>query len=586
VLFGASSMSFYKGYNKYQDEMANKKKSLLLQDTKNKMTPTEESLRQHNKQSNTINLITSPINNNNKDNKEDIENPIHLTDFDQMNHNDTDGETKRETNQQQPQLQSSLEETKEEGKEGVDQEEGGHQIQSMSISCNGTSSIVLQGLNGTKSAVDSHIPPTSLTATTVAVTGSGTTTNITGHPPIDKLNERQFSNTSWLSLFSNKDMILVPPALGIAIFCMWISYTSVQLGLQQTNICSLANSLLEVLLYVPLTCCIFWMITFYLGNNDGSRLSTISSFSRLKDLLGWRTFTRISDSATPTPPTATPAASTTTMNNNNPPHQHRQHSTSFTTTISSSTPVGGGNTRSTDAMMFPGNQPPVVLTNQYPTVSIDQPMTDRLKSPLSSTFFEANHELNSMNTTSNSNHIHALNNAVITTTNPSIHPSHIPHQHSDPAYFDRYYSSNVNQFDLMGNAVYLCIAVVFIGIICGLLGIGGGELLSPLMLGMHLLPQVTSATSAMLSFLNTLSEVLGVLAKGVHSPMLGIYFCMGFFGGLTGRQAGLYISNTYGRSSFIIFALVGVLYLSCVYYIKELSTKNLDRSIGKYCESS
>ena len=47
-----------------------------------------------------------------------------------------------------------------------------------------------------------------------------------------------------------------------------------------------------------------------------------------------------------------------------------------------------------------------------------------------------------------------------------------------------------------------------IGIMCNILGIGGGELMGPLLLFLHIEPQVTSATSSFLSFLSSSSNVL------------------------------------------------------------------------------
>ena len=47
-----------------------------------------------------------------------------------------------------------------------------------------------------------------------------------------------------------------------------------------------------------------------------------------------------------------------------------------------------------------------------------------------------------------------------------------------------------------------------IGIMCNILGIGGGELMGPLLLFLHIEPQVSSATSSFLSLLSSSSNVL------------------------------------------------------------------------------
>eukprot|EP01034_Spumella_vulgaris_P029346 gene29346-36382_t len=110
-----------------------------------------------------------------------------------------------------------------------------------------------------------------------------------------------------------------------------------------------------------------------------------------------------------------------------------------------------------------------------------------------------------------------------------------------------------NDLDFSKIANTLPPAAFVIGIICSLLGIGGGELFGPLMLSYGILPQVSSATTSMLSLLNTGSNV-------VRS------------GGAVGRQFGLYVSTRYGRPSVIILSLVVALYVTCLYYIYDLAT--------------
>lgn len=134
------------------------------------------------------------------------------------------------------------------------------------------------------------------------------------------------------------------------------------------------------------------------------------------------------------------------------------------------------------------------------------------------------------------------------------------------------------------NAIVMAFATVFIGIICSLLGIGGGELLSPLMLSYHIIPQVVSATSASLSFLNTLSLVIrAFVEKDVDIGAAVILFVIGFIGGFIGRKLGLIIAFEYNRASMIIFALVMVLALSALYYVYELGTESFDSALSSLC---
>lgn len=128
------------------------------------------------------------------------------------------------------------------------------------------------------------------------------------------------------------------------------------------------------------------------------------------------------------------------------------------------------------------------------------------------------------------------------------------------------------------------VIVFVIGIICSLLGIGGGELLSPLLLSYHMIPQIVSATSATMSFLNTLANIIRLMTA--HSGTIDagfIFTCVGFLGGIVGRQLGLYIATHNGRASVIIFALVIVLFFSCLYYLVVLATGDFDAGMKVYC---
>lgn len=169
-----------------------------------------------------------------------------------------------------------------------------------------------------------------------------------------------------------------------------------------------------------------------------------------------------------------------------------------------------------------------------------------------------------------------ISNPLVTTSDLSEQPTKqttLTHAHS-----------NDPPLDLKKDSIVLLISTFCIGIICNLIGIGGGELLSPLMLSFHIVPQVTSATSASMSCLNTFSSVLKSVAGGDVDYGAGVILIwIGFFGGLTGRQIGLYISKHYGRSSFIIFALVTALYVTSSYYVYELAATDFDLSTDSLC---
>jgi uncharacterized protein len=79
-----------------------------------------------------------------------------------------------------------------------------------------------------------------------------------------------------------------------------------------------------------------------------------------------------------------------------------------------------------------------------------------------------------------------------------------------------------------------------VGMLSGMIGIGGGIILSPILLLLKWTDQKqTAAISALFIFVNSLSGLGGQLTKGIHfSPdMLG-YVCVAFAGGLGGAYFG------------------------------------------------
>lgn len=145
-------------------------------------------------------------------------------------------------------------------------------------------------------------------------------------------------------------------------------------------------------------------------------------------------------------------------------------------------------------------------------------------------------------------------------------------------------SRRVNEVDLNANITQLICAAFVIGVVCSMLGIGGGELMSPLILSYHVTPQVTSATTAVMSFLNTFSNLIRSSLRRDYPLGPGmILIIVGFCGGLCGRNLGLYISAKYGRSSVIVFSLAGVLYLTCIYYIATLATTKFEIELNDFC---
>ena len=79
-----------------------------------------------------------------------------------------------------------------------------------------------------------------------------------------------------------------------------------------------------------------------------------------------------------------------------------------------------------------------------------------------------------------------------------------------------------------------------IGFLSGLIGIGGGIILSPILLLLKWTDQKqTAAISALFIFVNSLSGLAGQLKKGIHfSPDMYAFVCIAFAGGLCGAYFG------------------------------------------------
>ncbi|MCF6170846.1 MAG: sulfite exporter TauE/SafE family protein [Bacteroidales bacterium] len=92
------------------------------------------------------------------------------------------------------------------------------------------------------------------------------------------------------------------------------------------------------------------------------------------------------------------------------------------------------------------------------------------------------------------------------------------------------------------NFVIALLVGAFLGFFSGLIGIGGGIILSPvlLLLGWANVKE-TAAISAIFIFLNSASGILGLYSSGIHiSPDILYWVVVAFAGGLLGAYVGSY----------------------------------------------
>lgn len=100
---------------------------------------------------------------------------------------------------------------------------------------------------------------------------------------------------------------------------------------------------------------------------------------------------------------------------------------------------------------------------------------------------------------------------------------------------------NIKAKDLQKNTIFLSILIGSgIGFLSGLIGIGGGIILSPVLLLLRWTDQKqTAAISALFIFVNSCSGLAGHLYKGINfSPDMISYVGIAFVGGLLGSYLG------------------------------------------------
>merc|ERR1719203_1245148 len=120
------------------------------------------------------------------------------------------------------------------------------------------------------------------------------------------------------------------------------------------------------------------------------------------------------------------------------------------------------------------------------------------------------------------------------------------------------------EWDTKKSLIYPSIAAIS-GLLGGLLGIGGGMIVSPLLLELGVLPRVASATSAVAVLMTSSSSTFQKVLLGMIR-----YDYMAFFGavGIIGTFIGQTVVNVaikkYGRNSIVIAAVAAVIAVAIV----------------------
>ncbi|CAF1723329.1 sulfite exporter TauE/SafE family protein 2-like [Brassica napus] len=103
------------------------------------------------------------------------------------------------------------------------------------------------------------------------------------------------------------------------------------------------------------------------------------------------------------------------------------------------------------------------------------------------------------------------------------------------------------------------------GVLGGVFGIGGGMLISPLLLQVGIAPEVTAATcSFMVLFSSTMSAIQYLLLGMEHTGTASLFAIVCFVASLVGLMLVQKVINQYGRASIIVFSVGIVMALSIV----------------------
>ena len=103
------------------------------------------------------------------------------------------------------------------------------------------------------------------------------------------------------------------------------------------------------------------------------------------------------------------------------------------------------------------------------------------------------------------------------------------------------------------------------GLLGGLLGIGGGMIVSPLLLELGVLPRVAAATSALAVMVTSSSATLQFALLGMLKVDYMLFFMgVGIIGTFIGQTAVNHCVKKYGRASVVVFAVAAVIGLAVI----------------------
>ncbi|KAM7254584.1 hypothetical protein ACFE04_003964 [Oxalis oulophora] len=127
--------------------------------------------------------------------------------------------------------------------------------------------------------------------------------------------------------------------------------------------------------------------------------------------------------------------------------------------------------------------------------------------------------------------------------------------------------------------IFCCLTGVFAGVVGGLLGLGGGFILSPFFLEMGIPPQVASATSTFaMTFSASMSVIEYYLLKRFPVPYSLYFVAVTTIAALVGQHVVRKLIDILGRASIIIFILALTIFASAI-FLGGVGLDNMARRI-------
>ena len=136
------------------------------------------------------------------------------------------------------------------------------------------------------------------------------------------------------------------------------------------------------------------------------------------------------------------------------------------------------------------------------------------------------------------------------------------------------------------SVVMLPLLASLVGIVSGLLGIGGGELMAPLLLAIGMLPQCASSTSAFMGLFTSCSNMAHYMIQGTLGPWSSYVYVLGlvsFLAAFTGRIIALTVVTRLSHPSVLSFLLAFALYAGLVLLVVQIVGNPIDWSVDDLC---